>query len=120
MTTVQTTLEQCMQELVALGTGFYVVSDAPGAYRPSQWESAALLADMEVESPGVLRDHAWTEWSMLRNGTKSCSINYGMLGRSLSHLEIPGYGHLRAFESSQKPPERPGELDKLHGRLLGY
>ncbi len=115
-----TTVQDCIQEVVDLGTGFYVHSDAPGAYRPSQWESVALLANMHVESPGVLRDPAWIEWSVLLNGTRTCSINYGTLGRSISHREVPGYGHLRAFEASQKRPEQASTLDKAFDRMLGY
>jgi hypothetical protein len=114
------TLQDCMQEVVDLGTGFFVHSDAPGAYRPSQWESVALLANMQAESPGVLRDPAWTEWTVLPNGSKTCSINYGVFGRSMSHRDVPGYGHLRAFEASQKRPEQASTLGKSFDRMLGY
>ena len=112
------TVRDCLQELVDLGTGFYVHSDASGAYRPSRWESAALLADMHAESPGVLRDPAWIEWSALPNGSKTCSINYGTRGTSNSHREVPGYGHLRAFEASQKQSERVSASYESLDRLL--
>jgi len=43
-----------MQEIVDLGAGFYINSDASAAYRPSQWESAALLADAEQIATAIL------------------------------------------------------------------
>ncbi len=113
------TLQDCMQEMVDLGAAYFIRSDAPGAYRPSQWEPAALLADMQVEAPGVLLDPAWTEWTTLPNGSKTCSIHYGTVGRSISHREVPGYGHLRAFEASQKRPEQVGRQGNPFDRLLG-
>ena len=113
------TLQDCMEEVVALGDAYFIRSDAPGAYRPSQWESAALLADMQAEAPGVLLDPAWTEWSTLPNGSKTCSIHYGRAGRSISHREVPGYGHLRVFEASQRRPEQTGLLGNSLDRILG-
>ena len=113
------TLQHCLQEMVDLGAAYFIRSDAPGAYRPSQWEPAALLADMQVEAPGVLLDPAWTEWTTLPNGSKTCSIHYGTVGRSLSHREVPGYGHLQAFEASQKRPEQVGRQGNPFDRLLG-
>ena len=114
------TLQDCMQEVIDQGAGFFIQSDAPGAYRPSQWESTALLADMIAESPGVLIDPAWTEWLVLPNGSRTCSIHYGVVGHSLSHREVPGYGHLRALEVSQKRAEQISETGKSFDRMLGY
>ncbi len=114
------TLRDCLQEVIDAGDGYFIKSDAPGAYRPSQWEAAALLADMQVESPGVLLDSAWNEWSTLSNGSKTCTINYGAAGRSISHREVPGYGHLRALEVSQKRREPSGDTSTSFDRILGF
>lgn len=97
-----TKLLDCMQEVIALGPGYFIRSDSSGPYRPSQWEPNALLSDMRHASPLVLDDYAWTEWSPQRGGGSSCSINYGRCGIALGHQEVPGYGHLRVFELSQK------------------
>jgi hypothetical protein len=105
-----TTLLDCMHEVIALGPGYFIRTDSAGPYRPSQWESTALLADMRHESPLVLDDPAWTEWSAHRGGSRTCSINYGRFGLSLGHQEVPGYGHLRVFEVSQRRPE---DLDRM-------
>jgi hypothetical protein len=100
-----TNLLDCMQEVIALGPGEFIRTDSAGPYRPSQWEPTALLDDMQHESPLMLDDYAWTEWSDLPGGGRTCSINYGRFGVSLGHQEVPGYGHLRVFELSHRRPE---------------
>jgi hypothetical protein len=100
-----TNLLECLQEVIALGPGEFIRTDSAGSYRPSQWEPTALLDDMQHESPLMLDDYAWTEWSDLPGGGRTCSINYGRLGVSLGHQEVPGYGHLRVFELSHRRPE---------------
>ena len=115
-----TSVQDCLEEVIARGAGYVIRSDASGAYRPSQWEPAALLADLQHEAPNTLRDHAWTEWSVLRDGSATCSINYGVAGVALGHMGVPGYGHLRAFALSQKRPEPVHDVRAPLERLLGY
>jgi hypothetical protein len=105
-----TTLLDCMHEVIALGPGYFIRTDSAGTYRPSEWEATALLADIERECPRVLDDPAWTEWAAQRDGSRTCAINYGRSGRGLEHQELPGYGHLRVCEVSQR---RPQDLDLL-------
>jgi hypothetical protein len=100
-----TTLLECMQEVIALGPGYFIRTDSAGPYRPSQWESTTLLADIQHECPRVLDDAACTEWSAHRGGSRTGFINYGRFGLSLGHQELPGYGHLRVFEVSQRRTE---------------
>lgn len=33
---------------------------------------------------------------------RSCLIHYGVRGYALGHMEVPGYGNLRALELDQK------------------
>ena len=54
-----TTLLDCMHEVIALGPGYFIRTDSAGAYRPSEWESTVLLADIQHECPLVLDDPAW-------------------------------------------------------------
>jgi hypothetical protein len=100
-----TTVQDCLQELIAKGKGYVIHSSLlAGADKTSDWEPAALLADMQQTSPGILEDHAWTEWIARPHGTSVCYIHYGIPGSSLSHREVPGYGHLRAAVES--PPRQ--------------
>ncbi len=115
-----TSLQDCLEEVIARGAGYCIRSDAPGAYRSSQWEPAVLLADMQHEAPNTLQDHAWTEWSALRDGSATCSIHYGVKGVALGHMGVPGYGHLRAFVLSQKQPEYSHDAGAPLERLLGH
>jgi hypothetical protein len=115
-----TNLLDCMQEMIALDHGYFIRSDSPGPYRPSQWDPATLLADMRRQSPLVLDDFAWTEWSTHRGGGRTCSINYGRAGFSLGHREVPGYGHLRVFEVSQRRPESEDTARVLRPPVNSY
>jgi hypothetical protein len=93
------TVQDCLQEVIARGSG-YVVSSSPhiGAERTVEWEPSALLTDMRRESPNVLLDHAWTEWSRLADGSQSCAIVYGKEGASPGERGVPGYGLLYVCE----------------------
>lgn len=103
MATGMTTVQDCMQEIIAKGPGYFVRSSVPaGAYATTEWEPATLLEDMRQNAPGVLDDYAWTDWSLRPAIGRSCFIHYGSRGSSLAHREVPSYGHLRAFELSQK------------------
>src|SRR5579864_4167098 len=97
-----TNLRACLQEVIEKGPGFFIRSYAiPGAYRTSEWEPAVLLAELEHEAPGLLEDHAWTEWLTHPGVGLTAYIHYGVRGSSMSHREVPGYGHLRVLEVSQ-------------------
>jgi len=45
----------------------------------------------------MLTDHAWTDWTILTDGSPSCSIPYGIRGSSSGQRAIPGYGTLRVY-----------------------
>lgn len=103
MATGMTTVQDCMEEIVAKGSGYFIRSTVSGGTRAvAEWEPATLLEDMRQNVPGLLNDHAWTEWSVRPAIGSSCHIHYGLRGSSLAHQEVPCYGHLRAFELSQK------------------
>jgi hypothetical protein len=104
-----TSLQDCLQEVIAKGPGYFIRAGTPAAYRPSQWEPAALLAEMRRAAPGLLDDPAWMEWSTLPGGSTAGSIQPGVFGRSLGHQPIPGYGRLRVLEQSQKRAESVDE-----------
>ena len=94
------TVQDCLQEVIARGSGYVVSSSTHiGAQRTVEWEPSALLADMQRESPNVLLDHAWTEWSRLADGSQSCAIVYGKVGASPGERGVPGYGLLHVYES---------------------
>jgi hypothetical protein len=96
----QSTVQDCLQEIIARGSGYVVSSSTHiGAQRTVEWEPSALLADMRRESPNVLLDHAWTEWSRLADGSQSCAIVYGKVGASPGERGVPGYGLLHVYES---------------------
>lgn len=98
-----TTLRDCLQEIIAKGSGYFIRGTVPGgSSEVAEWEPATLLEDMRQNAPGVLDDHAWTEWSVRPAIGSSCFIHYGLRGASLAHREVASYGHLRAFELSQK------------------
>ena len=98
-----TSLRDCLEEVIARGSGLFIRSyNIPGAHRRSEWDPAELLAELEVESPGVLEDGAWGEWVTRPGIGLTYSINYGQLGFSVSHQEVPGYGRLRALEVAQR------------------
>jgi hypothetical protein len=95
----QSTVQDCLQEIIARGSGYVVSSSTHiGAQRTVEWEASALLADMRRESPNVLLDHAWTEWSRLADGSQSCAIVYGKVGASPGERGVPGYGLLHVYE----------------------
>jgi hypothetical protein len=98
-----TTLRDCLEEVIGKGPGLFIRSYAiPGAYRISEWEPRAFLSELQFEAPGLLEDEAWGEWSTRQDIGLTCSIHYGRLGSSMSHREVPGYGHLRVLEVSHR------------------
>jgi hypothetical protein len=106
-----TNLLECLQEVIAKGPGYVIHSSLrAGAHSTSDWDPAALLADMQFESPLVLTDHAWTEWTILADGSQSCSIPYGIRGSSSGQRGIPGYGTLRVFTSAHMPKSARVEI----------
>jgi hypothetical protein len=120
-----TTLLDCLQEVIGKGPDFFIRSYAiPGSHRTSEWVSTALLTELQRESPGVLEDHAWTEWRWRPDTGMACFIHYGFRGLSMSHQEVPGYGHLRALErSNQKVVDSTWsspELSVNMRRLVGH
>lgn len=98
-----TSLRDCLQEVIGQGPGYFIRTSIPvGVHGTTEWEPTALLTDMEGKSPGVLQDHAWTEWSIQPGGSRACAIHYGVVGASLAYQEVPAYGRLRALELSQR------------------
>lgn len=98
-----TTLFDCLREVIAKGPGFFVRSSAvTSGQSATEWEPSALLENMRQTSPAVLDDPAWTEWSVRPSIGASCFIHYGIRGYMLGHMEVPGYGNLRALELDQK------------------
>jgi hypothetical protein len=122
MATGRSTLQDCIQEIIAKGPGYFIRSTMPEGARPvTEWEPTTLLEYMRQNSTGILEDHAWTEWSVRPVIGSNCFIHYGSRGSSLTHLEVPGYGHLRAFELSQRQQTTAAggaRTPLLH--LLGY
>lgn len=102
-----TTVQECLQEVIAHGPGYVIHSSGEeGPARTADWDPSALLADIQLESPRLLEDHAWTEWTTLADGSQTCAIVYGRPGSPPGDRAILGYGSLRAFEAWHK---RPGE-----------
>jgi hypothetical protein len=98
-----TTLQDCLEEVIGKGPGFFIRSYAiPGAYRTSDWEPGAFLIELQRDAPGLLEDDAWGEWTTRQGIGLTYSIHYGRSGSSMSHREVPGYGHLRALEVSHR------------------
>jgi hypothetical protein len=96
-----TTVQDCLQEIIAKGTKYFISSTVSAAAGGNpEWAATALYANMQQESPGLLSHHAWTEWATLPDGSSVCYIHYGVFGFSLSHADVPGYGSLRALELS--------------------
>lgn len=96
-----TNLQECLQEVIAKGPGFVIhSSERAGASFTSDWDPAALLADIQFESPLVLTDHAWNDWTLLTDGSQSCSITYGVRGSSSGQRAVPGYGTLHVYTSA--------------------
>lgn len=120
-----TTLFDCLQEIIEKGPQYFIRGAVPsGATMALEWDPATLLDDMRQKSPGVLEDHAWTEWSVRPIIGSSCFIHYGVRGSSLGYQEIPGYGHLRALELAQKKQTGAGAISGNArpplSRLQGY
>jgi hypothetical protein len=108
---VMTTLLECLQEVIAKGPGFVIHSSLrAGANSTSDWDPAALLADIQFESPLVLTDHAWTDWTILTDGSQSCTIPYGVRGSTSGQRGIPGYGTLRVYTSAHM--QMDGRVDR--------
>jgi hypothetical protein len=120
-----TTVQDCVNEIIAKGPGYFIRGSAPsGAQAVIEWDPAHLLEDMRQKSPQVLEDKAWTQWSIRPDIGSTCIIHYGVREFSLGYMEVPGYGHLRALELSQKRQMNSGEMNdgsrKPLSRLLGY
>jgi len=114
-------LLNCLEEVIGKGPGYVIQSFNPAAIRgTSEWDPAALVADMRRLAPQLLKDHAWTEWSTLPDGTGACSIRYGVLGGSLAHWDVPGYGHLHAHQLSHQRRTGAGSPDAAPSRMLSY
>jgi hypothetical protein len=108
-----TSLQDCLEDVIGKGSGYVIRTSLPtGAYNTMQWQPAAFLAHLQLTSPGVLADHAWTEWHTHRTSGPVGYVHYGALGSSLAHLEVPGYGRLTVLEHSDLSllsPERVSE-----------
>jgi hypothetical protein len=112
-----TTVQDCIQEVIAKGPDYVIHSSLrAGAHRTADWEPSALLADMRLESPLALTDHAWTEWTVLADGSHSCVIVYGIVGAPPGERSVPGYGSLRAYASWHKQTAARGE--RVGGPLM--
>src|SRR5262249_42865916 len=108
------TVRDCLIEVIALGSGYVIrTSVRSGPQRTTDWEPGALLAYIEEESPGVLADHAWTEWSHLADGSQTCAIVYGRAGSPPGERGVPGYGTMHAYEMQhlQQVARRKDSLD---------
>jgi hypothetical protein len=100
-------LQDCLQEVIARGPGYFIRGSLPtGAYQTTEWEPAEFLALLQRESPGVLADHAWTEWHTHPSTGARCYIHYGRRDGSLGHQGVPGYGRLCALELSERQQPR--------------
>ena len=94
------TVRDCLNEVIAVGSGYVIrTSVRSGPQRTTDWEPSALLAYMEDESPGVLADQAWTDWSQLADGSQTCAIVYGRVGAAPGERGVPGYGAMHAYEA---------------------
>ena len=116
-----TNVQDCLQEVIAKGPGYMIHSSVrAGAQRLFDWEPTALLADIQQESPRLLMDHAWTEWTTLSDGSQSCAILYGVRGDPPRERTIIGYGSLRAFESRHTQQVERGDALLTKGFILGF
>lgn len=117
-----TNVQDCLREVIAKGPGYVIrSSEQAGIDRKSEWEPAALLADIQQESPRLLADHAWTEWIILADGSQSCAIVYGMRDGPPGERAILSYGHLRAFESRHKQKvEQAADTSLTTGFVPGF
>jgi hypothetical protein len=94
------TVRDCFNEVIAVGPDYVIrTSIRIGAQGKTDWAPGDLLAYMEDESPGVLADQAWTEWSHLADGSQTCAIVYGRVGASPGERGVPGYGIVQAYEA---------------------
>lgn len=117
-----TNVQDCLLEVIAKGPGYVIRSaERAGIDRESEWEPAALLADIQQESPRLLTDHAWTEWIILADGSQSCAIVCGMRDGPPGERALLGYGTLRAFELRHKQKvERAADTSLTKGFVSGY
>ena len=105
-----TTVFDCLQDIIAKGPKFFIRGSAvTGGQAATAWEPAALMDYMRETSPAVLDDPAWMEWSARPTIGARCFIHYGVRGYTLGHMEVPGYGNLRALELDQKRQTRDDE-----------
>jgi hypothetical protein len=113
-------VQDCLQEVIAKGPGYVIHSSGQeGPARTTDWEPSALLADIQQESPRLLADHAWTEWTTLADGSQTCAIVYGIHGGPPGNRAILGYGSLRAFESWHKRQIERVTAPATNGFYLG-
>jgi hypothetical protein len=117
-----TNVQDCLLEVIAKGPGYVIhSSERAGIDRKSEWEPSVLLADIQQESPRLLADHAWTEWTILADGSQSCAIVYGIHGGPPGERAVLGYGSLRVFELRHKQlVERAVKTSLTKGFLPGY
>lgn len=114
-----TTVQDCLQEVIALGPGYVIHSTSTArTSRMADWEPSALLADMQVQAPNVLNNHARTEWHVLADRSQSCAIVYGKRSDAPGERGVPGYGVLHAYESWHKQQvARVEQGEREHGLL---
>ena len=117
-----TNVQDCLLEVIAKGPGYVIhSSERAGIGRMFDWEPSTLLADIQQESPRLLADHAWTEWTFLADGSQSCAIVYGMRDGPPGQRAVLGYGSLHAFEVGHKQPvERAADTSLTKGFVPGY
>ena len=117
-----TNVQDCLLEVIAKGPGYVIRSaERAGIDRKSEWGPAALLADIQQESPRLLVDHAWTEWTILADGSQSCAIVYGIQDGPPGDRAILNYGHLSAFELRHKQKvERAADTSLTKGFVPGF
>lgn len=114
-------VQDCLLEVIAKGPGYVIRSaERAGIDRKSEWEPAALLADIQQESPLLLVDHAWTEWVILADGSQSCAIVYGIRGGPPGERAVLGYGSLHAFELRHKQRDERGDTSLTKGIVPSF
>jgi hypothetical protein len=116
-----TNVHDCLQEVIMKGPGYVIhSSERAGAQRTTEWEPTVLLADIHQESPRLLADHAWTEWTILADGSQSCAIVYGIRGGPPGARAILAYGSLRAFELRHTQKVERADTSLMKGFVLGF
>lgn len=105
-----TSLQDCLDEVIEKGSGFVIRNSIlTGEQRTAEWEPAALLSHLQRTSPGMLEDHAWMEWHLLRTTGTVGYIHYGAFGSSMAHMGVPGYGRLSVLAHAEPSLARMGD-----------